>query len=108
VIVGDEEEQAGEASVSFCARNARSFACRRNALADAISDLLFGTGERNEPRTISKTGTARRLKAWWKENGRRDSPRGTLVLAAIAAWNGWMWVSTLAVRAGRRAVRHAA
>jgi len=31
------------------------------------------------------------LKAWWKENGGGILLGATLVLAAIAAWNGWMW-----------------
>jgi len=31
------------------------------------------------------------LKAWWKENGGAILLGATLVLAAIAAWNGWMW-----------------
>ncbi len=31
------------------------------------------------------------LKAWWKENGGAIFLGATLVLAAIAAWNGWMW-----------------
>ena len=31
------------------------------------------------------------LKAWWKENGGAILLGATVVLAAIAAWNGWMW-----------------
>ncbi len=31
------------------------------------------------------------LKAWWKEHGGAILLGATLVLAAIAAWNGWMW-----------------
>jgi predicted negative regulator of RcsB-dependent stress response len=31
------------------------------------------------------------LKAWWKERGGRVIAATTLVLAAIAAWNGWTW-----------------
>src|SRR5258708_3922346 len=31
------------------------------------------------------------LKAWWKENGGAILLGATMVLAAIAAWNGWMW-----------------
>jgi predicted negative regulator of RcsB-dependent stress response len=31
------------------------------------------------------------LKAWWKEHGGAIFLGATLVLAAIAAWNGWMW-----------------
>jgi predicted negative regulator of RcsB-dependent stress response len=31
------------------------------------------------------------LKAWWKENGGAILLGATLVLAAIAAWNGWTW-----------------
>ena len=31
------------------------------------------------------------LKAWWKEHGGAIALGATLVLAAIAAWNGWMW-----------------
>jgi len=31
------------------------------------------------------------LKAWWKEHGGRVFAAATLVLVAIAAWNGWMW-----------------
>lgn len=31
------------------------------------------------------------LKAWWKEHGGRILAAATLVLAAIAAWNGWLW-----------------
>jgi predicted negative regulator of RcsB-dependent stress response len=31
------------------------------------------------------------LKAWWKENGGAILLGATLVLAAIAAWNGWVW-----------------
>jgi len=31
------------------------------------------------------------LKAWWKERGGRVIAAATLVLAAIAAWNGWTW-----------------
>jgi predicted negative regulator of RcsB-dependent stress response len=31
------------------------------------------------------------LKAWWKERGGAILLGATLVLAAIAAWNGWMW-----------------
>ena len=31
------------------------------------------------------------LKAWWKEHGGRVLAATTLVLAAFAAWNGWMW-----------------
>src|SRR3977135_3048429 len=35
------------------------------------------------------------LKAWWKEHGGAILLGATLVLAAIAAWNGWMWDSGL-------------
>src|SRR5260221_1038500 len=31
------------------------------------------------------------LEAWWKEARGAIPLGGTLVLAAIAAWNGWMW-----------------
>jgi len=31
------------------------------------------------------------LKAWWKENSGAILLGATLVLAAIAAWNGWTW-----------------
>src|SRR5712672_2878606 len=31
------------------------------------------------------------LKAWWKENGGAILLGATVVLAAIAAWNGWTW-----------------
>ena len=31
------------------------------------------------------------LKAWWKERGGGVIAAATLVLAAIAAWNGWTW-----------------
>ncbi len=31
------------------------------------------------------------LKAWWKEHGGAVFLGATLVLAAIGAWNGWMW-----------------
>ena len=31
------------------------------------------------------------LKAWWKEHGGAILLGATLVLAAIAAWNGWTW-----------------
>lgn len=31
------------------------------------------------------------LKAWWKENGGRVIAAATLVLVAVAAWNGWKW-----------------
>jgi predicted negative regulator of RcsB-dependent stress response len=31
------------------------------------------------------------LKAWWKENSAAILLGATLVLAAIAAWNGWTW-----------------
>jgi len=31
------------------------------------------------------------LKAWWKERGGGIMLAATLVLAAIAAWNGWTW-----------------
>jgi predicted negative regulator of RcsB-dependent stress response len=31
------------------------------------------------------------LKAWWKEHGGAILLGATVVLAAIAAWNGWMW-----------------
>src|SRR5258706_13382262 len=31
------------------------------------------------------------LKAWWKEHGGAIALGAPLVLAAIAAWNGWTW-----------------
>jgi predicted negative regulator of RcsB-dependent stress response len=31
------------------------------------------------------------FKAWWQEHGGAILLGATLVLAAIAAWNGWMW-----------------
>jgi len=31
------------------------------------------------------------LKAWWKERGGRVIAAATLLLMAVAAWNGWMW-----------------
>src|SRR6267378_2454546 len=46
VIVGDEEEQAGEASVKALREERAQFRVPQERLADAISDLLFGTGEK--------------------------------------------------------------
>jgi histidyl-tRNA synthetase len=46
VIVGDEEVQAGEASVKALREERAQFRVPQERLADAISDLLFGTGEK--------------------------------------------------------------
>jgi predicted negative regulator of RcsB-dependent stress response len=41
------------------------------------------------------------LKAWWKDHGNGVIAVATLVLAAVAAWNGWNWYQrTQAARAG--------
>jgi histidyl-tRNA synthetase len=46
VIVGDEEVQAGEASVKALREERAQFRVPQERLADAISDLFFGTGEK--------------------------------------------------------------
>src|SRR5216684_1153466 len=46
VIVGDEEVQAGEASVKALREERAQFRVPQERLADAISDLLFGTGDK--------------------------------------------------------------
>jgi predicted negative regulator of RcsB-dependent stress response len=41
------------------------------------------------------------LKAWWKDHGNGVIGIATLVLAAVAAWNGWNWYQrSQAARAG--------
>ncbi len=41
------------------------------------------------------------LKAWWKDHGNGVIAIATLVLAAVAAWNGWNWYQrTQAAQAG--------
>jgi histidyl-tRNA synthetase len=46
VILGDEEATAGEASVKALREEREQFRVPQERLADAISDLLFGTGEK--------------------------------------------------------------
>ncbi len=46
VIVGDEEARAGEASIKALREERGQFRVPQERLADAISDLLFGTGEK--------------------------------------------------------------
>jgi len=45
VIVGDDEASAGEASVKLLREERAQFRVTLEALPDAVSDLLFGTGE---------------------------------------------------------------
>jgi histidyl-tRNA synthetase len=46
VIVGDDEAQAGEAGIKALREESEQFRVPQERLADAISDLLFGTGEK--------------------------------------------------------------
>ena len=46
VILGDEEAQAGQASIKPLREEREQFRVQQERLADAISDLLFGTGEK--------------------------------------------------------------
>jgi histidyl-tRNA synthetase len=46
VIVGDEEAQAGEVSIKALREERGQFRVPQERLADAVSDLLFGTGEK--------------------------------------------------------------
>jgi histidyl-tRNA synthetase len=46
VILGDEEAQAGEAGIKALREERGQFRVPQERLADAISDLLFGTGEK--------------------------------------------------------------
>jgi len=88
VIVGDEEAQAGEASIKALRESASSSRCRRNALRMRYRSV-FGTVEKEMTRTISKNRNSSPPESLVEGPRRRDHFGTALALAAVAAWIGW-------------------